>query len=65
MFTQTYYKLTKSRTKTLIFTILDTSRQKKFGDCENVHSVNPLYLIFHYATGHFKAENNKKKKLNS
>ena len=35
---------------------------KKFGDCENVHSVNPLYLIFHYATGHFKAENDKKKK---
>ena len=27
---------------------------KKFGDCENIHRVNPLYLIFHSATGHFK-----------
>ena len=26
---------------------------KKFSDCENVHSVNPLYLIIHSATGHF------------
>ena len=27
---------------------------KKFRDCENIHSVNLLYLIFHSATGHFK-----------
>ena len=27
---------------------------KKFSDCENIHSVNPLYLIIHSATGHFK-----------
>ena len=27
---------------------------KKFGDYENIHSGNPLYLIFHSATGHFK-----------
>ena len=27
---------------------------KKFSDCENIHSVNPLYLIFHSATGYFK-----------
>ena len=26
---------------------------KKFSDCENIHSVNPLYLIFHSAAGHF------------
>ena len=24
---------------------------KKFSDCENVHNVNPLYLIIHSATG--------------
>ena len=23
---------------------------KKFGDCENIHSVNPLYLIIYSAT---------------
>ena len=27
---------------------------KKSSDYENIHSVNPLYLIFHSATGHFK-----------
>ena len=26
---------------------------KKFGDCENIHSVNPLCLIIHSATGYF------------
>ena len=25
---------------------------KKFSDCENIHSVNPLYLIIHSATGY-------------
>ena len=27
---------------------------KKFSDCKNIHSVNPLYLIIHSATGYFK-----------
>ena len=27
---------------------------KKLSDCENVHSVNPLYLIIHSATVYFK-----------
>ena len=26
----------------------------KFSDHENIHSVNPLYLIIHSATGYFK-----------
>ena len=26
---------------------------KKFSDCENIHSLNPLYLIIHSATGQF------------
>ena len=33
---------------------------KKFNDCENIHSVNPLYLIIHFATGYFKAKNSEK-----
>ena len=33
---------------------------KKFGDCENIHSVNPLYLISHFSTGYFKEINGKK-----
>ena len=27
---------------------------KNFDDYENIHSVNPLYLIIHSAIGHFK-----------
>ena len=27
---------------------------KKIGDCENVNSVNPLYLMIHSTTGYFK-----------
>ena len=27
---------------------------KSFGDCENIHSVNPLYLLINSATGYFK-----------
>ena len=33
---------------------------KKFGDYENIHSVNPLYLIINSATGYFKEKNGEK-----
>ena len=33
---------------------------KKFGDCENIHSVNPLYLIIYSATWYFKEKNGEK-----
>ena len=33
---------------------------KKFSDCGNIHSVNSLYLILHYATGYFKEKNGEK-----
>ena len=33
---------------------------KKMGDYENIHSVNPLYLIIHFATGYFKENNGEK-----
>ena len=33
---------------------------KKFSDCENIHSVNPLYLIIQSATWHFKTKNGEK-----
>ena len=29
----------------------------KFSDHENIHSVNPLYLIIHSATGYFEEKN--------
>ena len=33
---------------------------KNFSDYENFHSVNPLYLIIHSATGYFKEKNGEK-----
>ena len=33
---------------------------KKFSDCDNIHSVNPLYLIIHSATRYFKEKNGEK-----
>ena len=33
---------------------------KKFIDCKNIHSVNPLYLIIHSTTGYFKEKYGEK-----
>ena len=33
---------------------------KKFNDCKNIHSLNPLYLIFDSAIGYFKEKNGEK-----
>ena len=33
---------------------------KKFSDWDNIHSVNPLYLIIHSATGYFKGKTGEK-----
>ena len=33
---------------------------KKFSNCENIHSVNPLYFIVHSATGYFKEKRGEK-----
>ena len=35
------------------FDIYYTGYIKKFCDCENIHSFNPLYLIIYSATGYF------------
>ena len=33
---------------------------KEIGDCNNIRSVSPLYLIFNSATGYFKEKNHEK-----
>ena len=33
---------------------------KKIGDCENIYSVNPLYLLVNYASGYIKEKNGNK-----
>ena len=53
--------MTKNHTKTLIFTTLDTSQLKKLMMItKNIHNLNPLYLIIHFATEHFKEKNDDK-----
>ena len=49
----------KSHEDTDIYYICYTTI-KKISDCENIHSVNPFYLIIHSATGHFKEKNGEK-----
>ena len=33
---------------------------KKIGDCENIHSVNPLYLLINQLSGYIKEKNGNK-----
>ena len=33
---------------------------KKIGDCENIHSVNPLYLFVNHASGYIEQNNGNK-----
>ena len=33
---------------------------KKFDNCQNINSVNPLYLMIHSAAGYFKEKNGEK-----
>ena len=52
--------MTKNHPKALIFTTLDISRRKKIDDCENIYSVNPLYLRIDHANGYIEEKNGNK-----
>ena len=49
--------MTKSCTKTLVFTTLDTSQLKKIDDYETIYSVNPLYFHIDHASGYIEEKN--------
>ena len=53
-------KIDKKSYKDTDIYYIDYITINKLGDCENIHSVNLLYLIIHSATGHFKEKNDKK-----
>ena len=54
-------KIDKKQYKEIdIFTILVILQLKKIGNCKNIKSVNPLYLMIHSATGEFKQRDGKK-----
>ena len=44
----------KNHIKTLAFTILDILKIKKIDDCENIYSVNPLYLRINHESGYIQ-----------
>ena len=46
--------MTENHTKTLVFTVLDILQLKKIDDCENIYSVNPLYLHINHASGYIE-----------
>ena len=46
--------MTENHTKTLVFTTLDILQLKKIDDCENIYSVNPLYLLINHANGYIE-----------
>ena len=52
--------MTKSRTKTLIFTTLDTLGFKKIDDYESIYNVNPSYLRIGHASGYIEEKNGNK-----
>ena len=56
---QSYWRLTKNHTNTLILLILDMSH-KKNGDCMNINSVNPLYLGITHANGYIEEKDSNK-----
>ena len=41
----------------MIITILGVSQLKKIGDCENIYSINPLYLIIGKVDDHIEENN--------
>ena len=51
---QSCLELTKNNSKALIFTTLGISQRKKIDDCENIYSVNPLYLRIDHASGYIE-----------
>ena len=53
-------KIDKKSYKDIVIYYIGYIEIKKFGDCENIHSVNPFYIIIHSARGHFKEKNDEK-----
>ena len=53
-------KIDKKYYKDVDIYYIGYSTIKKFSDCENIHSVNPVYLIIHSATGCFKEKYDEK-----
>ena len=59
IFTQTQLTINKKSHKDINVYSIRYIVIKKFSHCKNIHSVNPLYLIIHCATGYLKKTKKK------
>ena len=53
-------KIDKKQYKEIDIYYIGYIKIKKIGNCKNINSVNPLYLMIHSATGEFKERDGKK-----
>ena len=53
-------RIDKKRYKDINIYYIGYITVKKIGDCKNINSVNPLYLMIHSATGYFKEKYDEK-----
>ena len=52
-------KIDKTRYKGINIYYIRYIAIKKIDDCENIYSVNPLYLLVNHASGYIKEKNGK------
>ena len=53
-------RIDKKRYKDIDIYYIGYITVKKIGDCENINSINPLYLMIHSVTGYFKEKYGEK-----
>ena len=53
-------KIDKKHYKSIDICYIGYITIKKIGDCENIHSVNPLYLLVNHASGYIEEKNGNK-----
>ena len=53
-------KINKNYYKGIDVYYIGYSTTKEIGQCENIHSVNPLYLLVNHASGYIEEKNGNK-----
>ena len=59
-FDSTLWKIDKKHYKGINIYYIGYITIKKIDDCENIHSVNPLYLLVNHASGYIEEKNGNK-----
>ena len=56
-FESNFLKINKKHYKGIDIYYIGYVTIKKIGDCENIHSLNPLYLLVNHASGYIEEKN--------